>query len=104
MSRGYREEMEDFAYCVRLWDPKQGYEKQPDGKYAQRLPRCHGEVAMADAIIALTSNLAMKGREVQVAGTSEKVHINRIEFNHNWFDATSKDVPDADTKPKVPVE
>ena len=26
-SRGYREEMEDFAYCVRLWDAKLGYKK-----------------------------------------------------------------------------
>jgi predicted dehydrogenase len=42
ISRGYREEMEDFAYCVRLWDPRQGYEKDKDGKYKQRLTRCHG--------------------------------------------------------------
>jgi predicted dehydrogenase len=103
VSRGYREEMEDFAYCVRLWDAKQGYEKK-DGSYVQRLPRCHGEVAMADAIIALTSNLAMKGREVQVAGSGEKVRVNRIEFSETWFDAASKDVPDGDTKPKMPVE
>jgi hypothetical protein len=27
-----------------------------DGEYVQRLPRCHGEVAMADAIVALTVN------------------------------------------------
>ncbi|MGH7224729.1 MAG: Gfo/Idh/MocA family protein, partial [Gemmataceae bacterium] len=33
VSRGYREEMEDFAYCVRQWVPKQGYEKDTDGKY-----------------------------------------------------------------------
>ena len=36
------------------WDDEAGYEKDDDGKYKQRLPRCHGEVAMADAIIALT--------------------------------------------------
>ncbi len=54
--------MEDFAYCVRLWDAKLGYEKK-DGKYVQRLPRCHGEVAMADAIIALTANRAMHERK-----------------------------------------
>jgi predicted dehydrogenase len=90
ISRGYKEEMEDFAYCVRLWDAKQGYAKK-DGKYEQRLPRCHGEVAMADAIIALTANLSMKRRD-------------RIEFKHDWFDADKPSaVPDADTKPKVPV-
>jgi predicted dehydrogenase len=94
VSRGYREEMEDFAYCVRLWDAKQGYEKdEKTDKYIQRLPRCHGEVAMADAIIALTSNLAMKKQE-------------RIPFEDKWFSAKPEDkdeVPDRDSKPKIPV-
>jgi predicted dehydrogenase len=81
ISRGYREEMEDFAYCIRLWDNAAGYEKGSDGKYKQRLPRCHGEVAMADAIIALTSNLAMKKHQ-------------RIEFKADWFDYTSPAVPE----------
>ncbi len=90
VSRGYREEMEDFAYCVRLWDPKIGYAKK-DGAYEQRLPRCHGEVAMADAIVALTANLAMKRRQ-------------RIEFQPAWFDADKlTEVPDGDTVAKVPV-
>ena len=29
-----------------------GYQKKDDGKYVQHLPRCHGEAAMADAILA----------------------------------------------------
>jgi hypothetical protein len=74
ISRGYREEMEDFAYCVRQWDSKLGYAARSDGSYEQRLPRCHGRVAMADAIIAMTANKAMKDRK-------------RIEFKHDWFDA-----------------
>lgn len=90
VSRGYREEMEDFAYCIRLWDAKQGYAKK-DGHYEQRLPRCHGEVAMADAIIALTANKAMKNHE-------------RIAFNKDWFNAESDEVPDGESKPRVPVE
>ncbi|HEY8504008.1 MAG TPA: Gfo/Idh/MocA family oxidoreductase, partial [Gemmataceae bacterium] len=81
VSRGYREEMEDFAYCVRLWDPKLGYEKDSDGKFRQRLPRCHGEIAMADAILALTANLAMETRQ-------------RIEFKPEWFDWDNPAVPD----------
>jgi len=89
VSRGYKEEMEDFAYCVRLWDPKVGYQMK-DGKYVQRLPRCHGEVAMADAIVALTANRSMKSHE-------------RIVFKEEWFQADTKEVPDSDTKPKVPV-
>jgi len=77
VSRGYREEMEDFAYCVRMWN-------QSDKKN-RRLPRCHGRVAMADAIIALTSNQAMHKKE-------------RIEFKHEWFDPASPEVPDPDMK------
>jgi predicted dehydrogenase len=81
VSRGYREEMEHFAYCVRMWG--QGMSKQD-----RPLPRCHGRVAMADAIIALTSNLAMRKHE-------------RIEFRPEWFDAASSAVPDAEMKPEV---
>jgi predicted dehydrogenase len=77
-SKGYREEMEHFAYCVRMWG--EGASKQD-----RAVPRCHGRVAMADAIIALTANLAMKKHE-------------RIEFKKEWFDAASPEVPDADVK------
>jgi predicted dehydrogenase len=78
-SRGYREEMEDFAYCIRMWN--QG------NKADRRLPRCHGRVAMADAIIALTSNLAMRRHQ-------------RIAFQPEWFLADSPAVPDAEMKPE----
>ncbi|HEY7328856.1 MAG TPA: Gfo/Idh/MocA family oxidoreductase [Gemmataceae bacterium] len=90
VSRGYREEMEDFAYCVRLWNPKQGYEKDSDGKYRQRLTRCHGEVAMVDAIVALTANHAMHTHQ-------------RVEFQDAWFNADKPDVPPSDQKAKVEV-
>jgi len=90
VSRGYREEMEDFAYCVRLWDPKLGYAKDSDGKYKQRLTRCHGEVAMADAIVALTANHAMHTHQ-------------RVEFKDAWFDPDSPEVPPSDQKAKVEV-
>src|SRR5206468_34715 len=50
-SRGYREEMEHFAYCIRTWS---------EGSKGERPQvRCGGPAAMADAIIALTSNRAM---------------------------------------------
>ncbi len=83
VSRGYREEMEDFAYCIRSWDPNLGYKTETkDGKevYVQRLPRCHGEVAMADAILALSANEAMK-------------HKTRIEFEADHFKADSTKIP-----------
>jgi predicted dehydrogenase len=81
-SRGYREEMEHFAYCIRAWEDGNGSSTE------KPLPRCHGKVAMADAIVALTSNLAMKRRQ-------------RIEFKPEWFDATSAEVPDPEMKPEV---
>jgi predicted dehydrogenase len=80
ISKGYREEMEHFAYCIRMWN-------QADKK-DRMMPRCQGRVAMADAIIALTANQAMHKRE-------------RIEFKPEWFDAKSPAVPDPDMKSEV---
>lgn len=84
VSRGYREELEHFAFCVRNGDPSDFYADQ--GKPFKRgevslIPRCHGEVAMADAIIALTSNLAMRTNK-------------RIEFDEKWFDYKSEEAPE----------
>ncbi|MCA9061626.1 MAG: Gfo/Idh/MocA family oxidoreductase [Planctomycetaceae bacterium] len=70
ISRGYREEMEHFCYAIHKglgWD----------------VLRCHGRVAMADAIMALTANLAMK-------------HRKRIVFKDEWFDETSDACPEND--------
>ena len=79
-SRGYREELEHFAFCVRNGDAKD-YHATTDDKLR---PRCRGEVALADAVIALTSNLAMRRRQV-------------INFSESWFDWTKDDVPDGST-------
>ncbi|GAB5443935.1 MAG: Gfo/Idh/MocA family oxidoreductase [Fuerstiella sp.] len=68
ISRGYREEMEHFCYCIRT------------GKDELR---CNGHVAMADAIMALTANMAMSQKR-------------RIEFKPEWFDASSDAVPEED--------
>ncbi|MEZ6059661.1 MAG: Gfo/Idh/MocA family oxidoreductase [Planctomycetaceae bacterium] len=70
ISRGYREEMEHFCYCIS------------EGKSVSEL-RCNGTVAMADAIMALTANLAMK-------------HQKRIVFKDEWFDPTSDAAPETD--------
>jgi predicted dehydrogenase len=80
ISRGYTEEMEHFAYCIRM----QEKEKTDEGrKKWQQTVKCPGRVAMADAIIALTSNLAMK-------------HRQRIEFKEAWFEAASDKVPETE--------
>jgi predicted dehydrogenase len=79
--RGYRTEMEHFAYLVRKWDKSKGWARKGDGTFEQEVPRCHGEVAMADAILALTANLAMQKRQ-------------RIEFNLDWFKTTEAATPE----------
>ena len=84
--RGYRTEMEHFAYCLREWQKRGGkvdYTKNDKGELVNKdiIPRCHGEVAMADAIIALTANMAMASRK-------------RIDFEDAWFDADKPDVPE----------
>jgi predicted dehydrogenase len=67
-SRGYREEIEHWAWCIRNPAP-------------EHQPRCRPEVALADAVIALTSNLAIaKG--------------GRIEFQPDWFLVESDATPD----------
>jgi predicted dehydrogenase len=99
VSRGYREEMEHFAFCVRQLQESRDdqvarrdkmqnvYEKDATGQYVlaneKRLPKCHGEVAMADAILALTANMAM----------DKKV---RIPFEPDWFEADADAVPEAE--------
>lgn len=86
VSRGYREEMEHFAYCVKLWEDKNV------AKADRPHPRCEGTVAMADAIVALTANRAMRGH----AGNDHRAE--RIVFQKEWFDPKASAVPDVDMK------
>ncbi|VAX39346.1 Putative NADH-dependent dehydrogenase [hydrothermal vent metagenome] len=74
ISRGYTEEMEHFCYCVR----EKIYKSPEEGGL-----RCNGEVAMADAIMALTANLAMKYKK-------------RIVFKPEWFDWKNPLTPETD--------
>jgi hypothetical protein len=81
-SRGYREEMEHFAYVIRM--------REQAGTQAERdsfKVRCDGQAAMADAIMALVANKAIRERQ-------------RIAFQNSWYDAESNDVPDADQVPR----
>jgi predicted dehydrogenase len=87
VSRGYTEEMEHFCYAIR----NQGPNYWPNG---QPLPardgglRCNGVVAMADAIMAMTANLAM-------------AHQKRIFFKPEWFDPDKNEVPETDEQVKA---
>jgi len=71
VSRGYKEEIEHWAWCIRNPSP-------------ENQPKCTPKVAMADAIIALTSNKAIRDR-------------TRIEFDHKWFDVHDDSTPDGST-------
>ncbi|OJW15843.1 MAG: oxidoreductase [Planctomycetales bacterium 71-10] len=77
-SRGYREELEHFAYCIRHGDAS-NFHADKDHQ-----PRCKGEVALADAVIALTTNIAMRENR-------------RIEFDPKWFDYADDATPDGST-------
>ena len=70
-SRGYTEEMEHWAWCIRNPDPA-------------NQPRCKPEVALADAVIALVSNIALNNPEKQP----------RIAFDTDWFDIDSDVTPE----------
>ena len=73
VSRGYTEEIEHWAYCIRNPDP-------------ENKPRCYPEVAMADAVIALTTNVAMERGKRGEAGF--------VRFAESWFDRDSDATPD----------
>lgn len=83
VSRGYREEMEHLAYLVKMRSEGMSRDRE-DLK-----PRCDGQRAMEDAIVALTANQAMRKQQ-------------RIVFKDSWFDATSPDVPDEDMRVENP--
>ncbi len=73
-SRGYTEELEHFAWCIRNPDPT-------------HQPRCNPEVALGDAVIALTTNIAIRENR-------------RIEFKDEWFKIDSDETPEG-IKPDV---
>jgi hypothetical protein len=67
-NRGYVEELEHWAWCVRNRDP-------------ENQPRCAPDVALGDAVIVHTTNMAVRKGE-------------RIEFKKEWFDADSDETPE----------
>lgn len=68
VSRGYKEEIEHWAWCIR--------NPAPENK-----PRCTPVVALGDAVIALTANQAIAKQ-------------TRIEFKPEWFDPTRSETSD----------
>jgi len=76
VSRGYREEIEHWAYCIR----------NPD---KENQVRCYPEVAMGDAVIALTTNVTLKN--------SLKGDGGYTRFKEEWFDINNDETPDGST-------
>ena len=74
ISRGYTEEMEHWAWCIRNPAP-------------ENLPHCHPKVALGDAVIALVTNIAARQER-------------QIDFKPEWFDPDSDETPE-DEKPDV---
>lgn len=68
VSRGYTEEIEHWAWCIRNPDP-------------ENKPRCYPKVALADAVIALTTNVAIRDRK-------------SIQFEDAWFEIDNDATPD----------
>ncbi|OUT70297.1 MAG: hypothetical protein CBB70_02425 [Planctomycetaceae bacterium TMED10] len=70
VSRGYTEEIEHWAWCIRNPGP-------------ENVPRCGPKVALADAVIALVANQAINSQ-------------NRIMFDPGWFDPDSDATPEGE--------
>jgi len=73
VSRGYREEIEHWAYCIRNPDP-------------ENRPRCYPAVAMGDAVIALGANEALK--------RAAKGEGGYMQYKEEWFDVDNDATPD----------
>jgi predicted dehydrogenase len=72
--RGYTEELEHWAWCIRNRSP-------------ENLPHCHPKVALGDAVIALVANMAAREERP-------------IDFKEEWFDIYSDATPEG-KKPNV---
>jgi predicted dehydrogenase len=73
VSRGYCEQIEHWAYCIR---------ENPEADTSKPMPRCVPEVALADAVMALTTNIAARLGET-------------VEFDPEWFNPKSDATPEA---------
>ncbi|MDZ4850708.1 MAG: Gfo/Idh/MocA family oxidoreductase [Pirellulaceae bacterium] len=73
VSRGYTEEIEHWAYCIR--NPSE-----------ENQVKCYPKIAMGDAVIALTTNVAIQRGMKGEAGF--------VKFDERWFEIDSDETPD----------
>lgn len=72
VSRGYTEEIEHWAWCIRNNAPDQ--------------PRCRSEIALGDAVIALATNVAIDNSNNGKGGY--------LAFEEGWYDINDDATPD----------
>ncbi len=84
LSRGYTEQIEHLCWAIRERERLAAEGKDPE-KLSVPL-RCSPQVALADAVIALSANLSI---ERGAAGEDP-----RIEFMDSWFDIASDETPE----------
>ena len=77
ISRGYKEQIEHWAWCISTGD-------------IGNQPRCDGKVALGDAVMALTAKKAIRN-------SNTKGGHGFIQFQPEWFDVDSDAVPEADS-------
>ena len=73
VSRGYTEEIEHWAWCIRNAAP-------------ENRPRCHPAVALGDAVIALATNVAIRQAGENKGGF--------VQFQDGWYDIHDDATPD----------
>ena len=73
VSRGYTEEIEHFAWCIRNPSP-------------ENQPRCNPKVALGDAVIALATNVAIDNANKGKGGY--------LAFSEDWYDINNDATPD----------
>jgi len=78
VSRGYTEEIEHWAWCIR--NPS-----------SENQPKCTGPIALADAVMALTAKQAIANSGSADPKVRTKCYI---EFDDEWFDPESNATPD----------
>jgi len=74
VSRGYDEQLQHWSWCIR---------NNPKVRDKTMQPRCYPEIALADSVISLVTNIAAD------AGKS-------ITFNPKWFDIEDPATPESD--------
>lgn len=79
VSRGYKEEIEHWAWCIS------------ENDFGNQT-RCNGEVALGDAVIALTAKQAIKNSQ------NPSIGHGHVKFQPGWFKLESDEVPEANSK------